>query len=87
MPPGGGVYNVCTAGRHGSAQAGRVVDETTNAAMTRQRMIDDLLELITALDRRVPRLEATGEIDIALEAARLRDKALERIAQLKSSAS
>jgi hypothetical protein len=47
-------------------------------------MIDDLLELITALDRRVPRLQATGEHDIASDAARLRDKALERIAELRS---
>lgn len=53
---------------------------------TRQQMIDDLRELITALDRRVPRLEATGEIDIASDAARLRDKALERIAELESGA-
>lgn len=49
-------------------------------------MIDDLLELITALDRRVPRLEATGETDIASDAARLRDKALERIAALRTLA-
>lgn len=49
-------------------------------------MIDDLLELITALDRRVPRLAATGEIDIASDAARLRDKALERIAALRALA-
>jgi len=47
-------------------------------------MIDDLRELITALDRRVPRLAATGELDIALDAAKLRDKALERIAELQS---
>ena len=56
----------------------------TPASPTRQRMIDDLRELITALDRRVPRLEATGETDIASDAARLRDKALERIAELES---
>lgn len=49
-------------------------------------MIDDLLELITALDRRVPRLEATGELDIAADAAKLRDKALERIAELRAVA-
>lgn len=55
-------------------------------APTRQQMIDDLRELITALDRRVPRLEATGETDIASDAARLRDKALERIAELESGA-
>ena len=47
-------------------------------------MIDDLRELITALDRRVPRLAATGELDIASDAAKLRDKALERIAELQS---
>jgi hypothetical protein len=49
-------------------------------------MLDDLRELITALDRRVPRLEATGELDIASDAAKLRDKALERIAQLRAQA-
>ena len=63
----------------------RAVDETNPA--TRQRMIDDLRELITALDRRVPRLEATGEIDIASDAAKLRDKAVERIAELENPAS
>ena len=47
-------------------------------------MIDDLLELISALDRRVPRLEATGELDIASDAAKLRDKALQRIAGLRA---
>lgn len=54
---------------------------------TRQDMIDDLLELITALDRRVPRLAATGEVDIASDAAKLRDKALERIASLRGPGS
>lgn len=49
----------------------------------RQSMIEDLRELITALNRRVPRLEGTGEIGIARDAAALRDKALERIAELE----
>ena len=49
-------------------------------------MIDNLRELIVALDRRVPRLEATGEIDIASDAEKLRDKALERIAELEAGA-
>jgi hypothetical protein len=61
------------------------VDDTPTTPLSRQRMIDDLRELITALDRRVPRLEATGEIDIASDAARLRDKAVERIAELQSA--
>jgi hypothetical protein len=60
------------------------VHETPVTPETRQRMIDDLRELITALDRRVPRLAATGELDIASDAAKLRDKALERIAELQS---
>jgi hypothetical protein len=63
------------------------VDDISTTPASRQRMIDDLRELITALDRRVPRLEATGEIDIASDAARLRDKALERIAELEAQAS
>ena len=44
---------------------------------------DDLLELVAALDRRVPRLERDGERDIAREAHRLRRAALERIAELE----
>lgn len=46
-------------------------------------MIDDLVELIAALDRRVPRLEQTGETDIARDAAALKAKALRRIACLE----
>ena len=49
------------------------------------RMIEDLRELITALDRRVPHLERTGEIEIARDAAALRKKALERIACLEKA--
>ena len=45
----------------------------------------DLLELVAALDRRVPRLERDGERDIAREAQRLRRAALERIAELDQS--
>jgi hypothetical protein len=53
--------------------------------LTDQGMIDDLRELIVALNRRVPRLERTGEIAIARDAAALRDKAVERIAELERS--
>jgi len=39
-------------------------------------------ELIAALDRRVPRVEHPGEAAIARDAAALRAKAVERLAQL-----
>jgi hypothetical protein len=48
-------------------------------------IIDLLRELITALDRRVPRLERTSEDDIARDAAALKEKALKRIAKLEKS--
>jgi hypothetical protein len=54
---------------------------------TRQQVIEDLRELIVALDRRVPRLERTGEVEIARDAAALRNGALDRIAQLERSGS
>jgi len=42
----------------------------------------ELEELIAALDRRVPRVEQAGEADIARDAAALRAKAVERLAEL-----
>jgi hypothetical protein len=45
--------------------------------------IETLRELIEALDRRVPRLERTGEIAIARDAATLRKQAVARIAELE----
>jgi IS4 transposase len=48
----------------------------------RQRLIARLRELVDALDSRVPHLEREGERRIADDAAALRKKALERIAQL-----
>ena len=45
----------------------------------------DLLELVAALDRRVPRLERDGERNIAREAQGLRRAALEQIAELERS--
>ena len=53
----------------------------------RQEVIEDLRELIIALDRRVPRLEHTGELAIARDAAALRREALERIIELERSGS
>ncbi len=47
----------------------------------------DLLELVAALDRRVPRLDREGEKDIARDARALRGAALRRIAELERSLS
>lgn len=49
-----------------------------------RQLIAELRELVSALDRRVPRLERTGEIEIARDAAELRARALKRIADIES---
>jgi hypothetical protein len=41
-----------------------------------------LLELIAALDRRLPHVERLGEVAIARDAATLREKAVQRLAEL-----
>jgi hypothetical protein len=46
-------------------------------------LIDDLRDLVAALDRRVPRLERAGEAEITRDAAFLRAAALTRIAELQ----
>lgn len=46
----------------------------------------ELLELIAALDRRVPCVERAGEATIAREAAALREKAVKRLAELSNEA-
>ena len=51
---------------------------------TPTEQIQILRELIEALDRRVPHIERTGEIQIARDAASLRERALKRIAALES---
>jgi hypothetical protein len=48
-------------------------------------LVHNLLELVAALDRRVPRLEREGERDIARDAQALRRAALKRIAELERS--
>jgi hypothetical protein len=50
------------------------------SALTRE-----LEELIAALDRRLPRVEQAGEADIARDAAALRAKAVQRLAELVSN--
>jgi hypothetical protein len=56
-------------------------------ARSEQSVRQDLLELVAALDRRVPRLEREGERDIARDAQELRRAALKRIAELERSVS
>ena len=51
-------------------------------AVNTAELIRELEELIAALDRRVPRVEQAGEADIARDAAALRAKAVERLAEL-----
>ena len=47
--------------------------------------IGHLYELIAALDRRVPQVERIGEIDIAREGRALRERAVQRIAELEAN--
>ena len=55
------------------------------AQSDRARKLRHLHELIAALDRRVPHVERIGEIDIAREGRALREKALQRIAELEAT--
>jgi len=54
-------------------------------ALSRGELARELEELIAALDRRVPRVEQAGEVAIAREAAALRARAVERLAELVRS--
>jgi hypothetical protein len=58
-------------------------DSTPATTLDERRTLTHLRELIEALDRRVPQIESAGEIEIAREAAGVRDKALHRIAELE----
>lgn len=49
-------------------------------------LVEDLRELVSALDRRMPRLEHDGERAIARDAAALRAQAVKRIAELEADA-
>jgi len=52
-------------------------------ALTRTAAVRELLELIAALDRRVPKVQRAGEASIARDAAALKARALKRIEQLE----
>ena len=56
----------------------------TTAEGDRTRTLRRLRELMAALDRRMPQIDDTGEIVIARDAAALRKKAMQRIAELES---
>ena len=58
--------------------------DTAESDVDRSRLIRRLEELIASLDSRVPHLEREGAIQIARDAAALRDKALRRLEQLKT---
>ena len=95
QPPGGdaGAHRVCpppdshrgVAGTPDHVDAGLMKHEIAAAEQddTPTEQIQLLRELIEALDRRVPHIERTGEIQIARDAAELREKALKRIAELR----
>jgi len=61
-------------------------DVVTSPETTRHRVIRELRELIVALDRRVPRVERAGELEIARAASGLRIEALRRIDELEREA-
>jgi hypothetical protein len=56
------------------------------AESTRRKIVARLHELITALDRRTPRIERASEQRIATESALLKKQARERITELESKA-
>jgi hypothetical protein len=52
-------------------------------ALNQEELARELHELIVALDQRMPRVEQAGEASIARDAAALRQKALQRLAELQ----
>jgi hypothetical protein len=52
-------------------------------AVQAREMLADLYRLVEAIDRRVPRLERTGEAQIAHEAADLRERAVSLIRRIE----
>jgi hypothetical protein len=57
------------------------------AAVSRAQTVRELLELIAALDRRVPQVERLGETSIARAASALKLEALNRIQELERESS
>ena len=63
-----------------------MVGDMTRTNVDRDDLIARLRELIEALESRVPHFEREGEVLITRDAAALKQKALERIAELAPSA-
>ena len=55
-----------------------------NGSLASAELVQRLRELIVALDERLPHVERIGEIAIARDAAALKAKALQRIAELEA---
>jgi hypothetical protein len=60
-----------------------MTQEATVAVGSPAQTVRELLELIAALDRRVPHVERVGEISIARAASALKLEALNRIEELE----
>jgi hypothetical protein len=60
-----------------------MIDDVKSLDTKRATTIRELRELIVALDRRLPRVERVGEIEIARAATGLRIEALRRIEELE----
>ena len=56
------------------------------AVVKDDELVRELRDLIAALDRRVPRVEQAGEAAIAHDAAKLKEKAIKRLAELTAAA-
>ena len=56
---------------------------TDRGRSTEREVVRRLLELIAALDRRVPQVQRAGEASIARDAAALKARALARIKELE----
>jgi hypothetical protein len=73
--------------RHLESVAAIVATGDTDLAMSQHTLVRRLRELIAALDRRAPQIARSGERSIAQDAAALKARALQRIAELEGAAS
>jgi hypothetical protein len=64
---------------------GGQTERRPSMAMNAGELARELEELIEALDRRMPRVEQAGEAAIARDAAALRAKAFDRLAELSTN--
>jgi hypothetical protein len=75
------------SGRFGQLREKNSMTNKKDSGAADQRTTrDTLVELVEALDRRVPHVERLGERRIALEAAHLRKQARTRLTELESAA-